>query len=481
MGTRGAAVAMAWAVLLWAVSPGHSIAADAKSSRLERSITALDADHDRALVAARQLANGGSSAADALAAAWPSLSPLARRRAIVPLSQLALAHDSAVDALTRAARSDDAELRPLAMAALLRAGARGQRGLRSLVGDPSVGDQAALWLARSDPGLAVEPLLAAMGDEGGAERVGLRRALTVAAERTPSIDRQLRSWIDSGPNTSALASVALALASIEHHREDLVFVLETAIAGESDFATRWRLLQAAPGAGSSDRLDAWLDAQRQSSTEWMLREAAVHALALRGHRDRTRSSLKDASPRVRARSASVLAGDGATMVARATLARRDTWPMVRAAAVASLELELDAMPVVIAAVDDSMSTVREAAILALRDAPHAQGWERVRRRLENPKEWPRVTAAAIEYAAAHCRADAVDPLLRVVFRAARGQSRTEDLNNAARAIEALRALGTPEAQTALRELERAEGIPPTLKIALERPLPQEVSCASSAP
>jgi len=83
-----------------------------------------------------------------------------------------------------------------------------------------------------------------------------------------------------------------------------------------------------------------------------------------------------------------------------------------------------------------MSLVRAAAIEALASAPHEEGWERIHRRLRDSNEWPNVTAAAIDYAAAHCRTDAVDALLRVVLRAAPSNARTEDLNNAAHAIEA---------------------------------------------
>ena len=128
----------------------------------------------------------------------------------------------------------------------------------------------------------------------------------------------------------------------------------------------------------------------------MLRQAAVDAITARGHREEARGSLSDPYPRVRARAAAVLAGDPDSLVERATLARRDTWPMVRAEAVTSLRTESDAIPVIVASVDDSMSLVRAAAIAVLAASSYDQGWERVHQRLGARNEWPEVTAAAID-------------------------------------------------------------------------------------
>jgi len=211
----------------------------------------------------------------------------------------------------------------------------------------------------------------------------------------------------------------------------------------------------------------------------MLRQAAVDAVTARGHRGDARVSLSDMYPRVRARAAAALSGDADTMVERATLARRDTWPLVRAEAVSSLRSEADAMPVIVAAVDDSMSVVRSAAIDALAASSHDEGWERIHARLKARNEWPQVTEAAIRYVVAHCRTDAVDALLRLVMRAAPSNAPTDDLNNAARAVEALRALGTPEANAAVEQLRSTDGVPPTLKMALEQPPPKDGGCASS--
>ena len=178
--------------------------------------------------------------------------------------------------------------------------------------------------------------------------------------------------------------------------------------------------------------------------------------------------------------ATSLSGDPETLVERATLARKDTWPMVRAAAVTSLRSEADALPVVVAAVSDGMSLVRVAAIEALTPASHDEGWEKIHGRLRASNEWPKVTAAAIEYARTHCRADSAESLFRVVLRATPSHALTEDLNNAALAIEALRVLGTPEAGAFIEQLRVTPEVPPTLKMALEQPLPEEARCPTTA-
>jgi hypothetical protein len=270
--------------------------------------------------------------------------------------------------------------------------------------------------------------------------------------------------------------VATGLAALDDQRDVVASFIEYAAPKSTDFPTMWRLLQSAKSAGPSDEVDAWVQSQLDRPEEWMLRHAAVEATTARGHREDVRASLGDRYPRVRARAAAALSGDSVSLMDRATLARRDAWPMVRAEAVISLRTEAEAIPVVVASVDDSMSLVRVAAIEVLTASAHDEGWERIHRRLRAGNEWPEVTAAAIDYVAAHCRTDAIEALLRVILRAAPSNARTEDLNNAARAVEALRSLRTPEAEATVEQLRRTEMVPPTLQMALEKPLSEDDDC-----
>jgi hypothetical protein len=446
-------------------------------SAIENATRSLAADHDRAIAAVYVLQAGGEPAAEAIRGAWPSLSLLARTRAIAALAELASDHDAAVDALVEAARSEDEHLRRLAFSALRRAGARGRKGLVGLLADRSVGDDAALVLASSDPDFAIEPLLATIAGNGGADRPALREALAVAVERADDSLPDLGAWLATKPPPEALASAALALGSLDAHRATAASFIEHALRDAQGFPTLWRLLEGAGSAGPSELVDRWVRSQLHDPEEWMLRQAAVDAIASRGQREEARGALGDPYPRVRAQAAAVLSGDPGSLLERATLARRDSWPMVRAAAVASLRDEQDAVPVIVAAVDDPMSLVRATAIEVLTTASHDHGWDRIHRRLRNRNEWPQVTAHAIDYVAVHCRADAVDALLALVARAASANASTEDLNLAARAIEALRILGSPESEAALEGMRRAVDVPPTLKMALEQPLTEDARCS----
>ncbi len=477
MGTTSSrrAIALAGFVSLTALTGIVSAAPDA--SAIADAVSALDADHDRAIAAVYLLQKGGEQAAEQIRDSWSSLSLLAQRRALDPLSHLAKNHGAAVEALVAAARSEDEEIRAGALAALGRSGRRGRDGLARLVFDPLVGDRAAFALARTEPDFAIEPLLAAMASPGGSDRPGLRNAFATAIQRSGAdAGPRLRRWLAGGPNPAAVASAAMGLAPLDEQRDVTAAFIEYAAPKSSDFPTVWRLLQSAKMAGPSDEVDAWVRRQLAGPEEWMLRQAAVDAITTRGHREDARASLADRYPRVRGRAAAALSGDSASLVSRATLARRDVWPMVRADAVFSLRTEAEAIPVVVASVDDSMSVVRVAAIEVLTDSPHDEGWEAVRRRLRARNEWPEVTAAAIDYVAAHCRTDAVEDLWRVVLRAAPANARTEDLNNGARAIEALRTLRTPAAEAAIERLRRTAEVPPTLKMALEKPLPEDGAC-----
>ncbi|MGB8330760.1 MAG: hypothetical protein WCE62_11590 [Polyangiales bacterium] len=453
------------------------VSASPDAAAIADAVRDLDAGHDRALSASYVLQAGGEQAALKIRDNWQYLSLLGQRRALSPLSRLASDYDAAIEALVVAARSDDEEIRAAAFAALERSAPRGRDGLVVLVFDPVVGDRAAASLARTDPTFALEPLLSAMQGAAGADRPGLRYALAAAVRRSEDDpERRVRNWLAGGPDPAAVGSAAAGLASIEDHRELIAALIEYAAPKSNDFPTAWRLLQSAKAAGPSEQVDRWVRSQLDGPEQWMLREAAVDAITARGHRQDARASLGDPYPRVRARAAMALSGDSASLVGRATLARRDIWPMVRADAVRSLRTEGEAIPVIVAAVDDSMSMVRVAAIEVLTASSHEEGWARIHRRLRASNEWPQVTVAAIDYVVAHCRTDAVQALLRLVLRASPSDAGTDDLNNAARAIVALRILGTPEAEAAVEQLRLRQGVPPTLKMALEQPLAEDSRC-----
>jgi len=442
----------------------------------------LDGDHDLSVAAVQELKAGGQPAAVAIRDVWSTLSRKAQRRALAALAALAHDHRPAVQCLFEAAYSPDEQISEGAFAALQRAGPPGWEGLVALLADPDVGDRSAVLLARTEPNAAIGPLLDALTAEGGDRRPVLRSALATAVQRADAnAEPTLRAWLDTEPPASAVANASLALASIEEYAPVVAEFIEYGAPRSNDFATTWRLLRSSAAAGPSEPVDRWIESHLQTPKEWMLRQAAVDAIGARGQRTVARVALEDPYPRVRAHAARVLSKEPGSMAMRAKLARKDPWPMVRAEAVMSLRSEPVATPIIIAAVDDPMSEVRVAAIEALTGATHDEGWDKIYAHLQNRNEWPTVTAAAIEYVAAHCRIEAVDALAGVALRAASPSALTDDINNAARAIVTLRVLDTPEAEAAIQQLRGPAGVSPTLKMALEDPLPRRRRCVPIAP
>lgn len=457
-------------------------AASQEPASFAGALQELDGDHDRSVAAVQELQAGGESAAIAIRDVWPALSRRAQRRALVALASLAGDHRAAVQCLAEAARSPDEQVREGAFNALRRAGPAGWQGLVTLLVDPDTGDRAAVLLARTEPDAALVPLLAVLTTEGGDRRPVLRRALATAVQRADeSAEPKLRAWLKTEPSASAVASSALALASIDEYAPVVAAFIEYAAPRSSDFPTTWRLLQSAGAGGTNELVDRWVASQIQTPEAWMLRQAAVDAIAARGRRTEARVALEDPYPRVRARAARVLSKDPGSMKARATLARQDPWPMVRAEAITSLRSEPETTPVIVAAIDDPMSEVRTAAIEVLTRVSHDQGWARIHAHLRNRNEWPPVIAAAIGYAMEHCRTDATEALFGVIRRVTSPSALTDDINNAAHAVVALRALDTPEADAAILQIRRSTGLPATLQMALEEPLPKHRRCVPVGP
>ena len=446
-------------------------------TRYAQAVANLGGDHDAGVQAVRALRDGGAAAATTLNASWAGLSPTAKRRAVLALATLAKNHDAAATCLAEAAQSSDASLRSEALEALGQSGARGVDRLEGLLSIPVAASGAASMLARVNPDRAVPILLRWFDTEGAELPPEGRRALTEAVQRADTdVAHSFERWLADEPASLALAQAAVALSSVPTRQALQTVLIETGIAESNDFATDWHLMTASATAQPSDRIDGWLVTESRESEPWMLRAAAVDALAARQRDAALPDALEDPYPRVRLRAATVLAGDSETMTRRATMARRDVWPMVRAAALLSLRNEPAARPVIEAAVDDPMSEVRAAAVSALVDAPNDAGWERVHARLRNQNEWPSVVAACIAYVRVHCRRDAVEALYYVVKRAASPSALTDDVANAAQAVEALRALGTPDAEAIVAQLHAAETLPQPLETALKRRLSEPSAC-----
>jgi hypothetical protein len=414
--------------------------------------------------AIRLLGALGDDGVHSVAEAWTDLPPRSRRYAARLLADRA--HLSAARDVLRVAVADaEPSVRLIATRALATT-PEGRTALaQALATQPAdVGDPIAAILARLDPQRLISTAIPMFLTEAG-RRPAMRRALAVSVTAAGSeAVRELQARI---PQTPMLARVALVEALIDtvHGAPLAQAELAELVSGSEGFEPRFRLARASAAARSpvSGVVIDWL-ATLLTAEEWMLREVAVVALARSGAGPRARGALADPYPRVRMAAVLGLRGDDESAVQRATLARRDRWPMVRATAVRSVD-GTRLRPVVRAAVDDPSHSVRVAAIetlARLRDGPARAV---VRARLSDVDEWPDVRAAAVDYARTVCDHEAGEILLHVVRRGLAGDASTDEVALAVRAAPLLRVMGVEGAADVLAAAT-AETAPPALRRAV---------------
>lgn len=419
--------------------------------------------------AARVLTAIGAPALDAVAARWLDM-PSAERRGLLPLVSRFAEREDMAALLASAARSEDEALREAALAACEDRPA-GHRVLATLVDDPNVGDAAAVRLSRVAPS-ELGVLLAALETPEGPSRPALREAIRTSAQRhdaSAALDR----WSLSEPRVGARAAAVLALAEGgERTREVAARALEplTALGELEEFEDRWRVARAARGL-PQDASAPWVDRFLEAD-EWMLRAEALDVVARwaasEETRARVRPRLEDAYPRVRAAAARALTRltpSDRDVEAVAVIARRDKWPLVRAAAIEALVGIPRALPILRVGVDDPARRVRAAAIEGLSTSGDEAAWPRVEARMTDDDEWPEVIAAGIRFAQGRCSTDAVPALAAVIERARRPEAWAPDVDLAVVAIDALVAIGGPEAEAALTRAGE-ELAPPPLRAAV---------------
>ena len=440
-------------------------------SGIEGLLADLAADGPAAAEAERLLAAIGAPALRTLTERWNGMGPGERRRAL----RVFAAHPSTEPGragLLRAVEDPSPEVRRAALDAILEAGALPPL-LELLQIGGEAGDAAALTLSRRHPHAAAPALLDALADEGGWDRPALRRALRTAYQRGAD-DEALHRWLGQAPS-SARAAAALALAGGgETLRSLATEAFRAAVAvvdEEAPFPDRWRLTQAASRLGPDEEVDVWLRGAFRAA-EWMLRAAALDALRRRGAPGLSavaREGLRDEYPRVRRAAIRALAAEGlrGRDVERVALrARRDPWPMVRAVAVGVLRPLERARPILHAALGDPSPVVRAAAVEALHAAGDLSAWPAVRARLEDDREWPQVLLAAIRFARARCRGDALPALAAVVDRALRPDPWAPDVAVAVEALSAAASIGGEESRALLRRAG-GPGSPAPLRNAAE--------------
>lgn len=431
--------------------------------------------------AARLLAGLGGEAVVALAAAWPRLDEVGRRRAVRVFAEGARRDaEGAVEALAVAAQDDTESVREPALEALGALGPEAGAALAHLVREPPpLGDAAIAPLLRHPPTTAIPALLAALSAEGGSERPLVREAL---ARSLSAADEEARrafeAWRLADPPVAELASAALGLASQAATRPDASALLSAAAPRATAFADRYRLVRAAAQLEQEPDVDAWLSSLAGEEDAWMLRAAALEALDGRSSERRTEAAnraLDDAYPRVRVAAIEVLDRAGAEEPLT-RLAEGDAWPMVREAAIRALWDQGSAREVVRGAVRDRSARVREAALQALTRAEDRAAWPLVRARLADSREWPQVTVAALRYVAALCIEDASEVVAGVIRRGLVPSPWPPDVDVAGLAVDVGLRIGGPAAEEAAR-LEARPDAPASMRAAAQRRREDPARCA----
>lgn len=437
---------------------------------LESLIAELERGGRGASRAAQLLGSLGPEAVPPLLALWERLGPQGRRRAVRVFAAQAREHAEAREALGKAAASEEAEVRQAAIAALGEAGPEARDMLAELAAEPGDGgDAAALALGVMEGTLP--RLLELLEVEGAPERPAIRRAIGRAVQRAGERTTEAAAaWLGDGPGASAAAAATLALAGAPGGREAAAGALRETAPRAERFTDRWRLVAAAAKLPADPPVDDWLATLARDADPWMLRAAAVGALAERGApqaAEAARRALDDDYPRVRRAGVEALADRPEAIEPLAIRARRDVWPMVRAAAARALADDPAARPVMRAAVTDRARKVRAAAIEALTEARAREAWPVVRERLEDEDEWPEVLSAAIAYARTLCVHEAAAPLAKLVDRVFEPKVWAPDMDVAVEAVGALTSLGGERAEQALQRAG-ADRAPAALRGAVER-------------
>ncbi len=439
-------------------------------------------DRPRAAEAVEWLIQAHADVVPQLSAAWPNLSPTAKRRALRVVAVRANADERALELAATAARDPDPELASDGLDLLVSQLPRSQPLLLKAAAEPGKGgDEAALALARGGDAATLRSLLDLWaGQPGSIERAVLRDAVGLAFRRggteSPGV---VESWMQAGtPSVQARAAASLALAAVPEAKASAALLIANSFNSASEFAERWRFIQAAAQLPAEPETDAWLTSMVSTAKEWMLRSAALAALEARqtpAAVSTAKAALSDSYPRVRARALHVLASDPDSAAVLAKYARKDEWFLVRAAALHALPDSAPARAVMLEALRDPSPIVRAASIRAQRRVHAADAWTSIEPLVANSEEYPEVIGEGVGFARALCLDRAAESLKDVVKRGLRPEAWTADQELALAALEALTHLGGAHAQWALQRTA-APMVPPSVRTAAARAVSQGTAC-----
>jgi hypothetical protein len=407
---------------------------------LVSAIVRNDADADRA---ATLLSRLGAPAAEALGNAWDRLDTRGRERACrIARSAELVGTTAAVELLARGATDEDSGVRSAAFAGLTQSGPDGRRRLAEVAAAAN-GEGAALALVECDGDYPIGALLAAA--EAGTDRPNLRRAIARGILRAGAeAEAEFARWTDTA-SSNARASVALGLSAESGGERLAASLVRAAWNPAAPFEERYRWTRAAARVSEgSEALLRWIEENPLSAEEWMLRAEALRALHGRSAAATTRG-LEDPYPRVRLAAVDGASGRSDTSTLRARSAHEDPWPMVRAAALATLAGDDGATLELRAALADGSPLVRARAVEVLTQRRDADAADEVVGLIRRESEAAGVVEAGLRYVESLCVIPGADAAIAVLRRGVRPDARELDADQGIRALRTLLVLGGPAA------------------------------------
>lgn len=422
----------------------------------------------------------------ALASAWQGLPSMGKLRALRLLFQNPSHADPRAEGVLRSALRDaDSEVMSTAIKLAMGKAPFGYALLTELAHSATKeGDVAAQNIGHSKRADALAMLLSILAEPGASERPALREAVAAAYPNAQS--DSLREWTGSPGNSkprAARAALALALSTVPAAQPVASQLVEELSADAAEFPEQWRLVQAARNLPSEPRGDGYLATLAERAETWMLRSAALEALAQRkapSTQSVAQRALEDKYPRVRASAVAVLSKSPASFELLSKKVLKDHWFLVRRTALDELPDSPDARRWFVTELADPIAVVRASAIRALTRVRAIESWPKIEPALQNPEEYPEVIAEAVAFAQTLCVRAAVPGLRQVVTRGLKPDAWSADQELALSALEAISAFGGEDAVWAHAQAA-SPLVPKEVQLAAAAALKRAPACAQKGP
>lgn len=436
--------------------------------------------------AAALLQRAGDEGIAAAAAEYPTLDPRGRGRVVDVAASAGVCSGPAMDLLVRALTDREAEVKRKALGRIERCGKTAGESLAAAVRseDEARRTAAAPLLATVAPSVAIEPLAEQMGKGASETRRAVRGAFSRAAAAST---RDKLLGILNKKELSPVARLDLLRAmgaKLVELRPESDQALADILKAAPDMPTRYLVVQ--PLAHLARAQDATageltrLSELVKHDPEWAVRARAVEMSAGIGPLIPAMvAAASDPEPRVREAALRALAktAQPSGIPPAANALAKDDWTFVRLAAAEALgALPQDdrSAAALVAALADASPRVRSTAIAAFGAHRAVRQADKIRERLDDPKEDPDVRAMAARTLGVMCVQNASDRLTKLALLSRAPVDESDERVGMA-AIEALGALHPADLEQRLAPL-RGKEVRMPVRRAAERAMNEPSAC-----